>query len=317
MHITHKNIADFADSRVNLPSDHATAYRRQVEDLRDKLKAHIKDNPDYHLKRMMLSGSLAKRTALRNISDADVALYLKSDNAPEDMVEFLEWLADELATLYPYIDRAKITPKTYSVSIDFGGDGLDIDVVPIHWINDEWDGDLVSQDDGSRLRTNIPQQLEFIKTRHTEHGAGFKQVIRLIKYWAAKQKEANDDFRFKSFMVELIVAHLADAGRLSLGDYPEALRQFFDYLVMSNLNDIISFNDFGHGGVTKQNKPINIFDPVNAQNNVGDKYTQQNKDCILGAAMDAADAIEYAACATTKEEALRQWRKIFGSSFSV
>ncbi len=311
MHITHKNIADFADSRVNLPSDHATAYRRQVEDLRDKLKAHIKDNPDYHLKRMMLSGSLAKRTALRNISDADVALYLISDEASED----LEWLADELATLYTDIGRDKIKVNAHSVSISLKE--LDIDVVPIYWINNEWDGDLVSQDDGGLLRTNIPQQLEFIKTRHVKYGADFKQVIRLIKYWVAKQKEANDDFRFKSFMVELIVAHLADTGRLSLGDYPEALRQFFDYLVMSNLNDVISFNDFGHGVVRKQDKPINIFDPVNAQNNVGDKYTQQKKVWILGAAMDAADAIEYASRATTKEEALRQWRKIFGSSFSV
>lgn len=317
MHITHKDIAKFADEAVNLPSAHAIKYRGQVEDLSNRLDTHIKDNPDYHLKRMMLSGSLAKRTSLRNISDADMALYLQSDDAPEDMVEFLEWLADELATLYPHINAKDIEAKTYSVSISFGGTGLDVDVVPIYWLNNAWDGELVSQDDGSRLRTNIPQHLEFIEKRHKRHSSDFRQVIRLLKYWVNERKEKNSDFRLKSFMVELIVAHLADSGRLSLSNYPEALREFFDYIQMSNLDEVISFNDFGHGSVTKQNKPINIFDPVNAQNNIADQYTKANKDLILDAAMEAADAIEYASCATTKDEALRQWRKVFGTAFRV
>ncbi len=317
MHISHNDIARFAEDVVNLPSVHAVKYRKQVEDLSKKLEEHIADNPDYQFKRMMLSGSLAKRTSLRSISDADMALYVQSDDAPEDMTEFLEWLADELAKLYPDIGREGIEAKNYSVSISFSGKGLDVDVVPIYWLNKKWDGDLVSQNNGSLLRTNIPQHLEFMKERNKKHSPDFRQVIRLIKYWANGQKEANEEFRFKSFMVELIVAHLADEGRLSLSDYPEALRQFFDYLQMSNLDDVISFNDFGHGSVSKQKKPINIFDPVNAKNNVADQYTKKNKGLILDAAMDAADAIEYASCATTKEEALRQWRKVFGTSFSV
>ncbi len=317
MQITHNDIDRFADDVVNLPPEHARKYRSQVDDLSQKLEAHIEDNPNYHFKRVMLSGSLAKRTSLRNISDADMALYLESDDAPENMTEFLEWLEKELETLYKHIDKNDIEAKTYSVSISFGSKGLDIDIVPIYWHNKNWDGDLVSQHDGSLLSTNIPQHLDFMKKRHMNNPSDFRQVIRLIKYWANEQKEATVGFRFKSFMVELIVAHLADKGHLPLGNYPEALRAFFDYLQMSNLDDVISFNDFGHGSVNKQNKPINIFDPVNAQNNVAESYTQKNKDLILDAAMNAADAIDYASCATTKAEALRQWRKVFGTSFSA
>ena len=315
MHITHNEITRFAEEQVNLPSEHATKYRNQVKNLSDKLEDHVKDNPDYHLKRIMLSGSLAKHTSLRKISDADMAIYLQSDEAPKEMKEFLNWLADELATFYPNINREDIEPKTHSVSINFKGKGLDVDVVPIYWLNKDWDGDLVSRDDGSLLRTNIPQHIEFMKTRHKKYSSGFRQVIRLLKYWANGKKEANESFRFKSFMIELIVAHLADKGRLPLGDYPEALRKFFDYLQMSNLDDVISFNDFGHGSVQKQSKPINIFDPVNPKNNIADQYNQKNKDLILDAAMEAADAIAYAACATTKDEAIRQWRKVFGTTF--
>ena len=321
MQITDKDIVHFAEDVVNLPSEHAVKYRRTVEDLCEKLEEHIANNEDYRLKRMMLSGSLAKRTSLRTISDADVALYVQSDDAPGDMMEFLDWLATELATLYPHINREDIKPKNFSVSISFSGRGLDVDVVPIYWLNQEWDGDLVSQEDGRPLRTNIPQHLKFIETRHKDYPSNFKQVVRLLKYWANECKVANEDFRFKSFMIELIVAHLADKKRLSLRKkdegYTEILREFFDCLVKGVLDEVISFNDFDHGSVRKQDKPINIFDPVNPENNIAEQYTQQNKDLILDAAMKAADAIEYASWATTKEEALRQWRKVFGSSFNA
>ena len=316
-HITHNDIAKFADDRVNLSSGHASKFREKIKSLSEKLDDHIESNPDYHLKSIMLSGSLAKRTALRTISDADMALYVKSDDAPEDMKEFIDWLANELTKLYTHINKENITTKEYSVSINFDDEGLDVDIVPIYWLNDDWDGDLVSQVDGSRMRTNIPRHLEFMKKRHKANPTGFRQVVRLLKYWVNGQKEKNEDFRFKSFMIELIVAHLADDGRLTLTNYPEALREFFDYLQIESLNEVISFNDYGQGNVVAQNKPINIFDPVNAKNNVAEQYTQENKDLILDAAMEAADAIEYASFATTKDEALRQWRKVFGASFNV
>lgn len=326
MHIEHNDIVRFAESEVNLPKEHASKYRKQVSDLSDRLKAHINDNPDYNLKRMMLSGSLAKRTSLRSISDADAALYVKpDDDTPKDMTDFLAWLVKELATLYPNIKPEQISAKTYSVSISFRGTGLDVDVVPIYWQDSDWNGDLVSQDNGSLLRTNIPQHLEFISTRQERHSPNsphFKQVIRLLKYWAGGHKEKNENFRFKSFMIELIMAHLADtrlatAKPLPLDNYPEALREFFDFLHMSNLDDVISFDDFGQGNVQVQDKPINIFDPVNSGNNVAEQYTQVNKELILEAALEAADAIEYASVATTKDEALRQWRKVLGSTFRV
>ena len=329
-HITHNDIAKFADDRVNLSSGHASKFREKTVALSKTLDDHIKSNPDYHLKRIMLSGSLAKRTALRTISDADMALYVKSDGTHKDMKEFIDWLAKELVKFYTidkreimkreYListDKIKIKKKEYSISITFGDEGLDVDIVPIYWLNNDWDGDLVSQFNGKYLRTNIPHHLEFMNKRHKANPTGFRQVVRLLKYWVNEQKKKNEYFRFKSFMVELIVAHLADNGRLTLSNYPEALREFFDYLQIKSLNEVISFNDYGQGGVVKQSKPINIFDPVNAKNNVAEQYTQKEKDLILDAAMDAAEAIEYANLATTKDEALRQWRKVFGPSFSV
>lgn len=325
MEITHGHIVSFADNDVNLSSNLATKYTDQVSHLSDRLRDHIKENPDYQLKRIMLSGSLAKRTALHSISDADTALYVQIDETPKEMSEFFAWVADELLVVYPNIKEEQISINRYSLSISFRGIGLDVDIVPIYWRNSDWDGDLVSQEDGSLLRTNISQHLEFIRTRQERHSSNsphFKQVIRLLKYWAGIHKTNNEKFKFKSFMIELIMAHLADtrlAERrpLPLDNYPEALREFFDYLLMSNLDEVISFDDFGNKEVQPQGRPINIFDPVNAGNNVAEQYSQENKDTIISAAMEAAEAIEYASVATKKEEALRQWRKVFGPAFRI
>ena len=63
-HVSQNEILTFADSKVNLHRDDVKGYREQVWRLRDKLETYLSDHPDFSLKKMMLSGSLAKGTAL-------------------------------------------------------------------------------------------------------------------------------------------------------------------------------------------------------------------------------------------------------------
>ena len=193
-----------------------------------------------------------------------------------------------------------------------------MDVVPILYNGDsDWYGDLVSQDDGTFLKTCIPRHLEFIRKRKTHHEMDFAQVIRLGKYWIRKLKRENEDFRFKSFMVELIFAHLADGGR-TFSDYPDALQHFFTYLATSRLRDPIVFTDYyGEAAVEEFHEPILILDPVNPENNVARLYTETQADAIVEAAMDAGDAIDAALYAPTKHETVSYWQKVFGSAFQM
>lgn len=57
---------------------------------------------------------------------------------------------------------------------------------------------------------------------------GWAQVIRFVKWWAKQHKDADPDFKFKSFMAELIAAHLLDAG-VSFTDHAAALDAFLEY----------------------------------------------------------------------------------------
>lgn len=317
-HIDHGDIAAFAQERVNLPKEKADEYRAQARRLRERLETYLSEHPDFTLKKMLLSGSLAKGTALRSLNDIDVGCYVSGADAPKDIAALLEYLAERLRKAFPNFSSDQVQPQTYSVTVSFRGTGLDVDVVPILYGGDpQWYGDLVSQDDGSLLRTNIPFHLEFARKRKATNETRFAQVVRLVKFWARLMKQEREGFRFKSFMIEMIMAHLADSG-LDLSDYPEALQHFFTCVARSGLRKRIVFADYYDPKTVGQfSEPVQIIDPVNALNNVSRLYSQAEADAIVDAALDAGDAIDAALAAPTKHETLRYWQKVFGPSFQV
>jgi tRNA nucleotidyltransferase (CCA-adding enzyme) len=127
--IGHADIAAFADDCVNLKREDATEYREQVGRLRDKLDRYAADHPDYGLIKTLLSGSLAKGTALKTLNDIDIAFYVKAGKAPKAERDLLEWLAKRLREAYPQMKSEQIKPNTHSVCIKFAVSGLNVDVV--------------------------------------------------------------------------------------------------------------------------------------------------------------------------------------------
>lgn len=303
---------------MNLPKDKADEYRAQARRLRERLEGYLAEHPDFTLKKMLLSGSLAKGTALRSLNDIDVACYISGADAPGDVPKLLNYLAEMLRKAFPNFSPEQVEPNTYSVTVSFKGSGLDVDVVPILYSGDpDWYGNLVSQDDGSFLKTCIPRHLAFIRKRKEANEKHFAQIVRLVKFWARNQKREREGFRFKSFMIELILAHLADQG-LDFSDYPEALQHFFTYAAKSNMRELIVFADYyGVSCVDSLSEPVKIIDPVNAKNNVSQLYTAAQADAIVDAALDAGDAIDAALAAPTKQETIYYWQKVFGSAFQV
>ena len=316
--ITHANIRSFAETRVNLPSDSARKFREQVNRLRENLAKHIADNPGFALVKMLHAGSVAKGTALRTINDLDAAVYVKKDLSPVDERELVPWVADRLREAYPQKDPSDFrTDSPHCVSVHFRGSDLDVDVVPVLYEDDENDyGYLVDKFTGARLLTSVPLHLKFIRKRKAAIQTHFAQVVRLAKWWANQRKAENSAFKCKSFLLELLIAYLADRGG-ELKDYPQALEAFFSYVVRTGLEERISFTDYyspsrlpGPTGAA-----IEVFDPVNAENNVTDKYTWADRKALVEAAEEAADAIREAHYATTKGRAVGLWQVVLGSSF--
>ena len=315
-HVSHREIAQFAEDRVNLPKAKANEYRAQARRLREKLETYLEEHPDFTLRKMLLSGSLAKGTAVRSLNDIDVACYVSGAEVPTDVDALLNYIAERLRKAFPNFSPDQVQPQTYSVTVSFRGSGLDVDVVPILYFGDlQWYGNLVSQDDGSFLKTSIPLHLEFAGKRKKAQEKHFAQVVRIVKYWARRMKLEQEGFRFKSFMIEMILAKLCDDG-LDFSDYPEALQHFFTYVARTDLRERIVFSDYykpsALGAFSDQ---VQIVDPVNAENNVARLYTAENADAIVDAALDAGDAIDAALGAPTKQLTVAYWQKVFGSAF--
>jgi len=317
-HVSNSDIANWAAEKVNLPRDKASEYRQQAARLRDKVQNYLSEHPDFALRKMLLSGSLAKGTALRSLNDIDIACYISGAEAPQDISELLEYLAERLRKAFPNFSPDQVKPQTYSVTVSFRGTGLDIDIVPILYYGDpNWYGNLVSQQDGSFLETCIPRHLEFIRKRKAAQEVHFAQVVRLAKYWVRNQKLENEGFKFKSFMVELILAKLADEGFV-FSDYPEALQHFFTYIAKSDLQEQIAFTDyFSLNEIGIHQEPVRIIDPVNPKNNASKLYTDTQAYAIVEAALSAGDSIDAALNATTKEKTIYYWQKVFGPTFNI
>lgn len=316
-HVTHYDIAAFAAQRVNLSRDDVSDYRKQVARLREKLTAYIHEHPGFDLVKMLHAGSVAKGTALKTLNDMDVAVYVESGSAPEDEIGLLDWTGARLREAYGgTIKPEQVTIGHHCVTMEFKTSGLDVDVVPVLYEGDAQDrGYLIPPSTGVRVLTSIPMHLEFIRKRKTAVPHHYRQMVRLVKWWAQIQKQSRDSFRFKSFITELLLAKMVDKG-VVMTDYVDALFGFFSHVVRTRLSERVVFTDnYAAEEVTGTGSPVQIYDPVNPDNNVASLYSAADVAIIVEAAEDALDAIAYARRATTKGEAVSAWQEILGSGF--
>lgn len=320
--ITNTELLAYAASHVNLPSETAKQYRGQVNSLCERLEDYIKEHPDYNLVKMLQSGSLAKGTALRRINDLDAAVYVKAAAVQDtDNKGLIAWLRDRLAEVYPNFDDDQLEPHDHCVTVHYKTPGLmDVDVVPVLYEGDPDNKGYLVTKNGDRVLTSISLHIEFVRNRKARQPEHYAQFVRFAKYWVRQQKDQykarGGHFRFKSLMVELICAHLADNG-LDASDHTEALRHFFAYIVQTGLKQPIFFTDYyGAGSVNLSDTAVmQIYDPVNPQNNIAGTYTEAQRQQIVDEAAKALDAITTAATSTTKGEAVTNWQVVFGTTF--
>jgi tRNA nucleotidyltransferase (CCA-adding enzyme) len=315
--IIHENIASYAVNRINLPSDEAKRHRTQVNGLRDRLSGKIAADPQYGLVKSLHAGSVAKGTALRTVNDLDLAVYVKATEAPSEDSELVSWLAGRLYDATTNMGRDQFEEQTHCVTVHYRGTGLDVDVVPVLYEGERDDiGYLIKKGSGDRVKTSTRLHLDFIATRRKAYGSEFLELIRLTKWWKRQVVRENPDFKFKSFMIELIWCHLADGG-IECGDYAKALEAFFSWIVKSGLEERITFTDYTPVRTLpgRSSAPIEVLDPVNPENNIAARYDVVGRDQIVVAAQSAIDALTDARFATTKGRAVDDWQTILGPTF--
>lgn len=302
----------FLDEKVNLKRDAVSAYREQVRYLRERLEAHIADHPDFDLYKLLHSGSLAKGTAVATLREMDVAVYIKPDVARgRALSSLLGSIRDLLISVYPQMEPAQFVVDPPAVTINFRSTGLEVDVVPVIPNGKPDDRGLLALRNPEWVETSIPLHLEFIHKRSTKY-AQFRELVRLTKWWR-NEKEVP----ISSFLIELIWCHLLDTAKVSV-DHQEAMLVFFAYLERSRLEARIAFDDnYPTSDVQPCTDLVQIFDPVNATNNVGASVTRADRDIILRRAEDALDSVAAGSAAYSKGRGVESYQRVFGSAFTA
>lgn len=324
-HVTHKVLATFAADRVNVPKEVAKARRDQVSHLRTRLEAYIADHPDYDLVKMRASGSVAKHTAIKSSSDTDIAAYVSASSVggvDVDEAELLPWLRDRCVEVYGATKAAEdFQISQHAVGITMKGSGLKIDVAPVLFEGEADDRGFLITQSGDRVLTSVTQHLEFLNKRKSEAGAEYKEFIRLVKAFIARAKYEDDGFRFKSFLAEMVVAHLWDSGwngeKLVVKNYPRAFEQFLGYIVVTGLQTPVVFTDYyAATNIAVSQDAIQVWDPVNPNNNVACSYTEFDRQRLVDRAAEALDQVVWAATAPSAGAAITAWQSLFGPTFT-
>ena len=99
----------------------------------------------------------------------------------------------------------------------------------------------------------------------------------------------------------------------------KALEQFFAFIVNGGLEGQIAFTDFHPASElpARGNRPIQILDPVNFDNNVAKRYEERDRDLLVAAAQEALDAISTAYYEPAKGQAVELWQDVLGTSFKA
>jgi tRNA nucleotidyltransferase (CCA-adding enzyme) len=327
-HVDHVVLARHAETKVNVPADEARKRRSQVNYLRRQLEEHIAERPGYNLVKLRAAGSTAKHTAIRRRrgegSDADVAAYVRASSVggiDADESGLLAWLRDRCIEVYGTTkDAEDFVISEHAVGINLRGSGLKIDVVPVLYAGAPDDrGHLITRQ-GDRVQTSVTLHLRFIKTRRDAAGPNYRELIRLLKAWIREAKRNDSGLHCKSFLLELIVAHLWDRGwndePLAVVDYPRAFEQVLGYIARTGLRTPIIFTDlYARTAVTPTSDPIQVWDPVNPANNVARTYTDADRQRLVKTATAALEEIAWAALAPTKGDANDAWRNVLGPGF--
>ena len=110
-------------------------------------------------------------------------------------------------------------------------------------------------------------------------------------------------------------AHLLDRDGPAVS-LESGLQRFFLYVAQDELKTPITFPELG--SVTSfPSDSVVILDPVNKDNNVAMRLTDDERREIVTAARTAWETIETASWKGGKGETLDQWKEVMGRSFTI
>jgi hypothetical protein len=316
MKLTNAQLNYFVAKALKLQPGKRKDYLGQVDFLITRLEAKIKEDGSFKVKGFKKTGSLMKGTVLRPKGDdgvdADVAVYLDLSEASKGDISLLHQIIRKLVcAVYPQKSNGDFLVQPRTLGIHFRDSGLDVDLVPIVPIPGQPGyGWQPSAQQGTPVKTSVEGQLAFIKKR-SDGDPNYRALVRLLKKW----RNVNELDQLRSFLIELLLAHLQDIHGPATS-LEEGIQRFFLYLAQSQLLERVSFPENGNVNQYPAGVVV-VVDPVNNSNNVALRLTDGERKEIIGAAETAWERISTASFTGAKGDTLELWKEVFGRSFVI
>jgi len=316
MKLTDSQLNVFVSKFLHLGKGKRGEYLAQVDFLIESLEKKIKEDASFKVKGFKKTGSIMKGTVLKPAGDfgvdADIAVFLDiSESEKEDVDNLHKIIRKLLIAVYPTKEPDDFKEQPRTLGIHFHTSGLDVDLVPVIPIAKEPGyGWQPSSQRGHSVKTSIQGQLDFIKKRR-DADPRFKTIVRLLKKW----RNENELDRFRSFTIELIVAHLYDRDGV-VPSLEDGLQRFFLFVAQTGLAKPITFPELGKVASFPA-APVVILDPVNRDNNVAARLTEAERKEIVAGAEKAWATIEAASWKEGKGDTLDLWKEVMGRSFTI
>ena len=317
MELRDSQLCYFVETCLKLPKGKRAEYLAQVDRLIDVFERQAKDDPVVNIRKFLKTGSLRKGTVLRPRGecgvDADIAVFLNPDGLSSfDLASLHDRIRRLLKAAYPQKADSDFTVQPRTLGIVFRTSGLEVDLVPILPIEGPGDyGWQPSAQGEAPIRTSVAKQLDFLRSRKNGY-LRYTALVRILKHWR-NHHELDDTLR--SFMIELIVAHLQDKDGAPRS-LEEGLLRFFLYVAQTRLSEAITFPECGTINELPHVRVV-ILDPVNGENNVARRLTEQDCQVIVEKATSAWELITAARNNHYKGETLEFWKDVLGRSFVI
>jgi hypothetical protein len=240
-----------------------------------------------------LTGSYSRYTMIAPLVEADIDIFvvLNSTHFEQNgQVNLLDKVKRVLKKTYP--KTPEVSRDGQAVTITFKD--FKVDVVP--GFNRSGGGYLIPSTYGGGfwISTDPKKHVEISSQENANHDGDLVPLIKMIKRW-----NRIIDWQFRSFHLEVLAWKIFTGVKIS--DYPSGVRYFFDK----------GKNLIG----------TSISDPSGYSGNVGYYIDSQPKvsEAVLRFTTAYTRAINAEAYASQNkiEDAINEWRKIFGDKFPV
>lgn len=283
-------------TKVNPDEDRLELAKTLPGEVRDWLKDNDFETRTPHSR---LIGSYARGTAICNIKDVDVLLFVPKeqlDRTPNALLRELKGVLDD----YPDT-TAEVSGQRRSVHLEFPAHEVQLDIVPA--VLEDSLEDPVQIPDRPAEEWILSDPLGYgrrLSDLNKEHSRKVVPLIKLIKAWRNVQMKRR---RPKSYVLEVMILYAVEEGKLAVAgqSWAQCVTSFFQHIRTK-------YRKLMDSGTEAPRIP----DPQIPEHFITRGWERDHFETFMRRIRESARRAERALEADDEEEASELWQKIFG-----